>query len=504
MSTISLILGGPGCGKTTKLLSIINKLLKTYAPGEILFLGYTRRAAQEARERIQNKLVECRTIHSYCFRQLGIEPGTVMEPKHYREIGQRLGMDFSRVNIENGFMQGFNEDAKLQRVEQLARIQQMDLAAACRENNINIKKAYWYRNALDKYKADRGMLDYTDMITQFIERLPGSLRFPSVVIIDEGQDLSAIQWAAVTPLIQLSREAYIAGDDDQAIYTWAGADIRRFLNIHYDNKQNLRRSYRLPKDVFLLSEEIVNKIQYRYKKAIIPEDRSGRLAYINDVDDVLKNTTIDESWLLLCRNGYQQNYYIEACRRFGLPYTVKENSSLDNKDVSKICNYELLRSGYRVSAASAYDVLMGANKEFIDKGKVKKLKNLNHDNLIDMQTLAHDYGVKMTPPWYDFLDISQSKSRYYRAVIQRGNKEGKKLRSFLYEPPKIRISTIHGVKGAEASNVVIMPDLSPAEYDVFTNVETADNEHRVFYVAVTRAKNNLFILHPRGLYYYGF
>ena len=70
----------------------------------------------------------------------------------------------------------------------------------------------------------------------------------------------------------------------------------------------------------------------------------------------------------------------------------------------------------------------------------------------------------------------------------------------LYKIPNIRISTIHGVKGDEADNVVLMPDMSRLSYKDMEVDE--DSEHRVFYVAVTRAKHRLFIMQPTTKLYY--
>ena len=69
-----------------------------------------------------------------------------------------------------------------------------------------------------------------------------------------------------------------------------------------------------------------------------------------------------------------------------------------------------------------------------------------------------------------------------------------------YNGPDINISTIHAVKGDEADNVVVMSDISRAVASQLDIDE--DSEHRVFYVAVTRAKKRLFIMYPQTKMYY--
>ena len=66
------------------------------------------------------------------------------------------------------------------------------------------------------------------MIHQFIQRKELCPKF-KVVFIDEAQDLSPIQWMMYDILKSNAEDVYLAGDDDQAIYAWAGADVDRFI-----------------------------------------------------------------------------------------------------------------------------------------------------------------------------------------------------------------------------------------------------------------------------------
>jgi superfamily I DNA/RNA helicase len=90
--------------------------------------------------------------------------------------------------------------------------------------------------------------------------------------------------------------------------------------------------------------------------------------------------------------------------------------------------------------------------------------------------------------WHDALTrISEDKREYLRAVLRRGFK--------ISAANRIRLSTIHGAKGGEADNVLVMMDLSPKfakEYSV-----NSDNIHRLFYVAITRTKKTLHLILPK-------
>jgi len=85
--------------------------------------------------------------------------------------------------------------------------------------------------------------------------------------------------------------------------------------------------------------------------------------------------------------------------------------------------------------------------------------------------------------------IPETDRAYIIAMLRRGEK--------FNAEPRITVSTIHGSKGGEADNVVLFTDLSPAADNQMRN--NPDDMHRVFYVGVTRTKNNLYIVEPEDL-----
>jgi superfamily I DNA/RNA helicase len=80
--------------------------------------------------------------------------------------------------------------------------------------------------------------------------------------------------------------------------------------------------------------------------------------------------------------------------------------------------------------------------------------------------------------------IPERERAYLIALLRRGEK--------FNGDPRIVVSTIHGSKGGEADNVIVFSDLTPAADKQMR--DDPDDIHRVFYVAVTRAKENLFII----------
>ena len=91
--------------------------------------------------------------------------------------------------------------------------------------------------------------------------------------------------------------------------------------------------------------------------------------------------------------------------------------------------------------------------------------------------------------WQQALDkIPSVDVAYINSLVRRGED--------LTQPPRIKLSTIHGAKGGEADNVVLYTDLTVAAEESMER--DADSIHRVFYVAVTRSKQNLFIMEPEN------
>jgi superfamily I DNA/RNA helicase len=107
--------------------------------------------------------------------------------------------------------------------------------------------------------------------------------------------------------------------------------------------------------------------------------------------------------------------------------------------------------------------------------------------------LVNKYGLKTRAIWHQALDrISDEEKEYFLSALRQGES--------LTGEPRIHISTIHGSKGGEADNVLLLTDMSPKTYTSYQ--ENQDDEARVFYVAATRAKKNLHIIMPRTQRYF--
>ena len=112
----------------------------------------------------------------------------------------------------------------------------------------------------------------------------------------------------------------------------------------------------------------------------------------------------------------------------------------------------------------------------------------NLEQFYDIDALKNNFGLKTNQDWDEaFDDLGDNEIRKIKKLILKGED--------LSKNPRIKISTIHGVKGNERDNVVLFTDLSNAAYNKY--LEDPSEEHRLFYVGVTRAKKNLNIIYAK-------
>jgi len=293
--------------------------------------------------------------------------------------------------------------------------------------------------------------------------------------VDEAQDLTRLQWRTAHKAFANADELWIAGDDDQSIHRWAGADEDYLLGLTYP-REVLPASRRLPRAIYDLSQDLVHRISKRFEKPMAPADREGTISWLADPAEV---DLAKGSWLMLARTRAQLGELVEIARDQGVVYRVKGRSAIDAEHVRAIQAYEALRVGKRVEGADAATALKAAGvKRLVSEGETYTAAELKFD---------------ATPIWHDALIRVPIEDReYYLSCLRRGEK--------LTAPPRVRIDTIHGVKGAEAENVLLLTDLTPRTAAGFELAP--DSEHRVFYVGVTRASHNLFPVAPRGRYEY--
>ena len=493
------IFGSPGTGKTTTLLDILEKkIAEGYNPLRIGYFSFTRRAIREARRRVikkfeidEDNLDYFRTIHSLCYRTLNINSGQVFKGERVKEFSEVARIEMSGVSDEDtsGLTVGSKKGDLLLFCDEVTRSSERNLKDVWRELECDHswEEQEYFSKALASFKKEKKLLDFTDMLDVFL--LEKTVPHLDIIFVDEAQDLTTKQWKVIEKLSEHCKFRYIAGDDDQAIYKWAGADVKKFLDIE-GKVEVLPISYRLPKTIHKLACDISNKISLRQNKEWSCRDDLGSVNEITAIEDVDMSKG---EWLVLARSGYQLNRTEAYCKRMGWFYEKGYHEFKTNKYVIAIRAWIKLNKGETIifeELKKLYQCLYG--KVSIKRG-FKKLEGVDQTLNFDIDYLRENCGLIAEGEWQDVIyGLDPEDILMFESLQKSGDLFKNKAR--------IRLSTIHGIKGGESDNVVVISDIS---YRTWRKLNTEpDDEHRVFYVAVTRARKNLFILQPETKYSY--
>lgn len=502
-----IFLGPPGTGKTTTLLdTVLQEMENGVPPDRIGFMTFTKRGVEEAVKRAATRFNLPRkdfryfnTLHSAAFRHLNLKPDQVFARDQTKAFAETYGLRITGgLSSDDGTYAGFDSDDVILFLENYARITMTPYEvvlqandAVCPDTIKAMQVIEWFRH----YKAEHGLFDFTDMIEEFIRSDdPPHLE---VLIIDEAQDLSEIQWKMVEVLSRHVKRLYIAGDDDQTIFTWAGAS-ERFINMP-GQVQILEQSYRVPISVHDVANRMSSKIRNRRDKLWKPRDFDGTASFIQGIS-MLDKAILDPdngSVMMLGRTArILRQYFVTYCRAYGIPYRYFENPSIKQVYAKAISAWDRLQNGGRVradEATSIYTLLpsdTARKKGGITHGFKSKLSRLAEEPeppMVSMEQLRHEYGLLVKGEWEEvFTGIPPDDVKYIKAVMSNGYS--------LLDQPNVHISTIHRVKGGQADTVVMLSDTSKAA-DRFASTNT-DEEIRVFYTGVTRTYRDLIVVAP--------
>lgn len=260
-----LVLAGPGAGKTYCLAERIRYLVEVRGAdaGRICAFTFTNKAAGEIAARLATHLGERAshvtggTIHAFCANLLRA---------HGDKVGLKPGFGIADEEYQRAALRRIGAPSRWQG-SLLVRF-----AGARFRGEMLTDKDDEFFEKYERFLAKRNMVDYDTLVVKAAELMTD---FPGVaelvrakwdhVLVDEFQDLNRKQYAVIKALAAGHRSVFAVGDDEQSIYSWAGADPKVFQDFANDfgitgsdRQISLRENRRCPREYFALARKLVD------------------------------------------------------------------------------------------------------------------------------------------------------------------------------------------------------------------------------------------------------
>ncbi len=452
---MEMVYGPPGTGKTSEILQRIGDQVKIgkVDPKHIGFFSFTRAAAQEALSRMGlRESNNVSTLHALAFRRTHASRAQIVDRRKLDQLGVLTGLTF------NNTADPLSEGDELMAVMSCAAAKKMEpqVVADMYFPTVDHSKLEFLDQTYQNWKSQNGYVDFNDLLHQARTLDFSDLR---IAYIDEGQDLSPLQWDVVDNMYNQGVTIVVAGDDDQCLYEWAGADPHG-MSDRQSQKHVLEQSYRVPRSVFDLATTIVGGIGQRESKEYRPRGADGLVEWVPDLTQAGVDPT--EDTLILIRNHFMRADVEEQLIRDRVPYTTNSGwgSPLQTRKGRAVRTWMRMKRGMEVR-----------------KEALQHLIDTVVEERVQERLRAHDFSVVQTEPWDLCLGIYDAEVVGYLSDID------------LEQEPRVRLSTIHGSKGSEAHHVVLVNGMGSRTFE-----SIADAEYRVWYVAVTRTKERLTIV----------
>ncbi len=583
-----LLIAGPGSGKTTVIVNRVYNLIKSgISPKSILTLTFNKAAQLEMEwrfkkyygNRIKEK-VQFATLHSFCNRV--VRDYERMKGQSLRRI-EGIEEDINKKMLlkdmyHSIYSAKINDDELDNLINEISYIKNKMVKNAD-DSFFSSKKFSKVYKTYEEYKKKNLMIDFDDMLTYAYSILS---RYPQVlkeykkqykyIQVDEGQDLSNIQFAILKLLAGPDGNIFIVADDDQSIYRFRGAEPQYILNISHEFNNlrffRLENNYRSSSNIVDLTSKFIMKNDKRYlkshktnnKRAEDPmilgvEDESRQQdILLKNIEELLKEEKL-KSIGILYRNNLSSILVSDKLQRNGFSFRIRQNRLFFFKHwlVQEVCAF-LLFALDGCDTESFTKICFRMNR-FISKTMLEcALQGKENENVIDRITSSHDLkpfqlnamrelkgefsSLAKKNPW-SALEYIKNNFRYLDSIRDYSAISGQSydylnrlygilhgisidsptISSFLMrlqeleqifqdggykhdsEKNVITLSTLHSSKGLEYDNV-FMIDLTNSEIPgdkVLENSEkiVLEEERRLFYVGMTRARKKLYLLYPR-------
>jgi DNA helicase-2/ATP-dependent DNA helicase PcrA len=554
----SIILAGAGSGKTRVLVAKVVNLIKKEGvnPQSIIMITFTNKAAKEMKTRIEKMLYRKKskyeklgfigTFHSLCAKILRIYGKNIGIPNDYIIYDEADQIKLIKDILKHKNIEFFTPFYVLNRI-----------SAAKNEmispnKFLNIFHDHFAENVADIYKEyeknlkSNKSLDFDDLLIRSINLftdhpyiLKKYQQFYKYVLVDEFQDTNFIQYYLTKLLAPKDSNITVVGDFSQSIYSWRGADIKnleKFKNDHPKTKIfYLVKNYRSSQNILDFAYSVIVKntshpildLKSQKKKGdeIVfyetDDEQEEALYTVNEISR-LKSEANFKTYAILYRTNAQSRIIEEAFLHYGVPYTLIGGVRFyERREIKDVISYIRLMINPQDRLSKDRIIKIGKRRwekfqKLYDEYK-NKVEKITTDVLINkvfeytqyLELYKHDdedYFSRLEnikelksvalkfPNITEFLEqIALVESEYFESEKKKMSDENTKL------------MTLHQAKGLEFDCVFItgveeglLPHSRSTE-DFFE----LEEERRLFYVGITRAKHRLYILNAKRRFLFG-
>ena len=524
-------IGPPGCGKTTWLASQVRKACE--ANRNPMIVSLTRAAANEVVGRdLPVARHQVGTLHSQCHYALN-RPAIAEDKNNLKSWNEEYGHykltpseGANRNEAENDLMEtpGSNIGDDVMNQYQILRAKMIP-----REQYP--KTVADFAQRWEDWKKQSGLMDFTDLIENALNEVDQAPGAPDVIFIDEGQDMNVLEMSLARKWGKASGYLIVVGDPDQNIYSWRGSDPSVFLypEIPESNWRTLCQSYRVPKAVHHRAVPWITQSTNRRPVDYYPTDQEGQVRELKStweqtdavIEDMKQYLDAEKSIMLIASCSYMLRDLLLKLRLAGIPFHNPQRvnngawNPLQRREGHTSATDRLLAF---LKIAETGDLWNADEaRRFCDALKLTNivqstkrqelLDNLQNEDPTgaDGATLSWEQIYKIFSSeaieaamtgdlnWYieHAKSASQGPLRFPAEIIEKRGAD--QLRS---EPQTI-VGTIHSTKGGEADVVYLFPDLSQAGMKEYQgNSQQRNTVYRLFYVGMTRARQDLIICKP--------
>ena len=534
-----LILAGAGSGKTKTLTHRIAYLigeLKIF-PSRILAVTFTNKAAKEMRQRLAQILGEdsenrqfmpwMGTFHSICVRMLRMDGENIGLNKRFliydtddqislmKQIMKSRGLTDKDIKPRAVLSAISNAKNEMRNAE--------DFSASTRgPREQKIAELFF---AYEKALKDASVLDFDDLLIKTVELLRSK---PNIrhkwqqqfehILIDEYQDTNAVQYALIKLLVNSRRNLCVVGDDAQSIYSFRGADYTNILNFERDfpgtTVVKLEQNYRSTGAILNMANALISHNIHRTDKNLWTANGDGvepklwqlyneseeALAIANEIQAQIANGRQYGDVAVLYRTN-AQSYAIErALRQSYIPYKIVGGLRfLDRAVVKDLLAY--LRLLYQPSDRVSFLRIVNTPKRGV--GDLQQEIDGSPAELIEKIMKSTGYedfindGTPQAEERMENIGVLLSEAKAYVDVATFLEEMALMSSADTTADQQVTLMTLHAAKGLEFP-VVFLAGLEEGilpHARVFDsgNADDVEEERRLCYVGVTRAREELFV-----------